>query len=81
MAETRRWDVCAFERRVRVFTWERRMASLGTFLADKAGEGREKSARSAGQRKGRMCILVMLSDRNEVFSFFADGTAKSCYNM
>jgi hypothetical protein len=48
MAETRRWDVCAFERRVRVFTWERRMASLGTFLADKAGEERENSARSAG---------------------------------
>jgi hypothetical protein len=33
MAETRRWDVLAFARRVRDLTEDRRIASLGVFFA------------------------------------------------
>lgn len=48
MADTRRWEVFAFERSVRVFTCERRMASLaGGFLAA-SERGENNRARRAG---------------------------------
>lgn len=49
MAETRRWEVFALLRRVKVLTWDRRMASLGTFFAARVEEGeRARRVRRAG---------------------------------
>ena len=60
MAETRRWDVRALERRVRVFTEERRMASLGVFFAAWEGVERVRSASSVGEMRGRRCIFAVV---------------------
>jgi len=51
MAETRRWVVWEEERRVRVRTWERRMAFLGREA--RVGERRRRRA----VRVWRTCII------------------------
>jgi len=58
MAETRRCEVLAFERSVRVFTCERRIASLaGGFLAAEV-RGVRRRARRAGYRKRRRILVA-----------------------
>ena len=59
MAETLRWDVLALLRKVRVFTCERRMASLaGGFFAPSVTEEKRR-ARRAGYRKGRRILVIL----------------------
>jgi len=48
MAETRRWEVLAFARKVRDLTFDNRIASFGGFFAANEGTVRESSARSVG---------------------------------
>lgn len=55
-AGTRRWAVFALARRVRVLTFESRIASLGAFLARVVGV-RRRAMRDA-QRRLSSCILV-----------------------
>lgn len=56
IAETRRAVVLAFERRVRDFTVERRMAFFGGLDAARVKEGRRRAKRKDDGR----CILVSL---------------------
>jgi len=53
MADTLLWEVLAFARRVRDLTDERRMESLGVFLAAREGGVRARARRTVVRR----CIV------------------------
>lgn len=61
MAETRRWEVFAFARRVRLLTFERRMAFLGALAAFvESGRVERRKRRVIAREGSEKCMSLSL---------------------